>query len=122
MVKVIINDTVVAESSETVFVEGNYYFPPEAIKGDLFISDTTYTCPHKGNASYYSAKVNGAVVKDIAWLALSSTLIKFLSFALRVYPEPTSKFEIKGRYAFDKKQVRIDTSDPATGSGSGNRL
>jgi uncharacterized protein (DUF427 family) len=41
MVKVIINDTVVAESSETVFIEGNHYFSPEAIKVDLSISDTT---------------------------------------------------------------------------------
>jgi len=41
MVKVVIGDTVVAESSETVFIEGNHYFPPEAIKADLSISDTT---------------------------------------------------------------------------------
>lgn len=41
MVKVIINDTVVAESSETVFIEGNHYFPAEAIKVDLSISETT---------------------------------------------------------------------------------
>jgi len=102
-VKAIINDTVVAESSDTVFIEGNHYFPPESIKADLLISDTTYTCPFKGHASYYSAKVNGAPVKDIAW----------------VYPNPTSKFEIKGRYAFDKAQVQL-VSDSATGSG--NRL
>jgi uncharacterized protein (DUF427 family) len=41
MVKAIIGDTVVAESSETVFIEGNHYFPPEAIKVDLSISETT---------------------------------------------------------------------------------
>ncbi len=41
MVKAIVNGTVVAESSDTVFVEGNHYFPPEAIKVDLSISDTT---------------------------------------------------------------------------------
>ena len=43
MVKVIIKgpDTVVAEASETVYIEGNYYFAPEAIKVDLSISDTT---------------------------------------------------------------------------------
>ncbi len=41
MVKAIINDTVVAESSETVYIEGNHYFPPDAIKADLSISDTT---------------------------------------------------------------------------------
>jgi uncharacterized protein (DUF427 family) len=43
MVKVIIkgSDTVVAEASETVYIEGNHYFAPEAIKVDLSISDTT---------------------------------------------------------------------------------
>jgi len=41
MVKAIVNGTVVAESSDTVFIEGNHYFPPEAIKVDLSISDTT---------------------------------------------------------------------------------
>jgi len=97
----IIDDTVVAESSETVFIEGNHYFPPEAIKADLSISDTTYTCPYKGHASYYSGKVDGTLVKDIAW----------------VYPNPTSKFEIKGRYAFDKAQVQV-ISDSETGAGN----
>jgi uncharacterized protein (DUF427 family) len=41
MVKAIVNGTVVAEESETVFVEGNHYFAREAIKVDLSISDTT---------------------------------------------------------------------------------
>ncbi len=41
MVKAIVNGTVVAESSETVFVEGNHYFPSESIKVTLHISDTT---------------------------------------------------------------------------------
>jgi uncharacterized protein (DUF427 family) len=41
MVKAIVNNTVIAESSETVYIEGNHYFPPEAIKVDLSISDTT---------------------------------------------------------------------------------
>ncbi|KAI0279231.1 hypothetical protein BGY98DRAFT_970324 [Russula aff. rugulosa BPL654] len=104
MVKAIIDDTVVAESSETVFIEGNHYFPPEAIKVDLSISDTTYTCAYKGHASYYSAKVNGTLVKDITW----------------VYPNPTSKFEIKGRYAFDKAQVQV-ISDFETDGGK-NKL
>ncbi|KAH9989685.1 hypothetical protein BJV74DRAFT_837834 [Russula compacta] len=91
MVKAIFNGIVVAESSNTAFVENNHYFPSEDIKVDLVLSDTTYTCPHKGNASYYSAKIDGAHVKDVAW----------------VYPEPTSKTEIKGKYAFDKSQVQL---------------
>jgi uncharacterized protein (DUF427 family) len=85
------------------FDSRRHYFPPEAIKVDLSISDTTYTCAYKGNASYYSANVNGKLVKDITW----------------VYPNPTSKFEIKGRYAFDKAQVKI-VSEP--GIVLGNKL
>ncbi|KAF8476570.1 DUF427-domain-containing protein [Russula ochroleuca] len=107
MVKAIVNNTVIAESSETVYIEGNHYFPPEAIKVDLSISDTTYTCAYKGNASYYSANVDGKPVKDIACRTND-----LLPFGLRVYPNPTSKFEIKGRYAFDKAQVQV-VSDPA---------
>ena len=41
MVKAIVNGTVIAESSDTVFIEGNYYFPPEAIKVDISKSETT---------------------------------------------------------------------------------
>ena len=43
MVKAILKDTdtVIAESSDTVFIEGNHYFPAEAIKVDLPVSDTT---------------------------------------------------------------------------------
>ncbi|KAI0260199.1 hypothetical protein BC834DRAFT_832137 [Gloeopeniophorella convolvens] len=108
MVQAVHNGTVVAESSNTVFVEGNHYFALEDIKVDLAISETTYTCPYKGHASYYNADVNGTQVKDIAWY------VTFLRFCLgkelsdvvaRVYPQPTSKFEIKGRYAFDKVNV-----------------
>jgi uncharacterized protein (DUF427 family) len=41
MVQAIVNEVVVAESSETVFVEGNHYFPPESIKVVLTLSATT---------------------------------------------------------------------------------
>ena len=41
MVQAIYNDTVIAESSDTVFVEGNHYFPTESVKIVLSISDTT---------------------------------------------------------------------------------
>lgn len=62
------NGTVVAESDETVVVEGNHYFPPEAVNRDLLKpSDTQSTCPWKGEASYYSVEVDGETATDAAW-------------------------------------------------------
>jgi uncharacterized protein (DUF427 family) len=62
------NDTVIAESDSTVVVEGNHYFPPDSINGDLLIpSETTTVCPWKGTASYYSLSVNGKENPDAAW-------------------------------------------------------
>jgi uncharacterized protein (DUF427 family) len=62
------NDTVIAESDDTVVVEGNHYFPPESVNRDLLIpSETTTICPWKGTASYYSLSVDGAVNPDAAW-------------------------------------------------------
>ncbi len=59
---------VIAESNETVVIEGNHYFPPDAVnKKFLKTSDTTTTCAWKGTASYYSVKVNGEENKDAAW-------------------------------------------------------
>jgi uncharacterized protein (DUF427 family) len=60
--------TVLAESDETVVVEGNHYFPADSVKWDLFQPSTTHTtCPWKGEASYYSAKVGDTVGTDVAW-------------------------------------------------------
>jgi uncharacterized protein (DUF427 family) len=57
-----------AESDETVVVEGNHYFPADSIKHEYFSeSDTHTTCPWKGEASYYDISVNGEVNKDAAW-------------------------------------------------------
>ncbi len=62
------NGAVLAESDRCVVVEGNQYFPPEAINSDYFQpSDTHTTCPWKGIASYYSVVVDGQVNKDAAW-------------------------------------------------------
>ncbi|HET6756376.1 MAG TPA: DUF427 domain-containing protein [Burkholderiales bacterium] len=59
---------VIAESEDTVVVEGNHYFPPTSIIKDCFEeSDTHTTCPWKGLASYYHVVVNGEVNKDAAW-------------------------------------------------------
>ncbi len=66
--KAIWNNEVIAESDETVVVEGNHYFPPHSIKQDFFKESGTHTtCPWKGEASYYTLEVNGSENKDAAW-------------------------------------------------------
>jgi len=66
--KAIWNDQVIAESDDTVVVEGNHYFPPSSIKKEFFKeTDTHTTCPWKGEASYYSIEVGGEENKDAAW-------------------------------------------------------
>ncbi len=57
-----------AESDDTVIVEGNHYFPAESINKDHFNpSEKHTTCPWKGEASYYDVVVDGEVNKDAAW-------------------------------------------------------
>ena len=61
-------NTVVAESDDTVVIEGNHYFPPQSIKGQYFQPSNTHTtCPWKGIASYYTLKVDDQVNPDAAW-------------------------------------------------------
>jgi uncharacterized protein (DUF427 family) len=68
MARAIWHDTVVAESDETVVVEGNHYFPPGSVKAEvLAASDTTSVCPWKGTASYYDLVVDGDVNAGAAW-------------------------------------------------------
>ena len=68
MKKAIWNGTVIAESDQTINIEGNHYFPPSAIKTEYFIENDTHTvCPWKGTASYYTIQVNGESNKDAAW-------------------------------------------------------
>lgn len=68
MPKAIWNGTVLAESDRTEVVEGNHYFPADAIKQQYFKdSDYHTSCPWKGKASYYSIEVDGQVNKDAAW-------------------------------------------------------
>ncbi len=68
MPKAIWNGAVLAESDNCVVVEGNQYFPPDAIKSEYFKpSDTHTTCSWKGVASYYTIDVNGQTNKDAAW-------------------------------------------------------
>jgi uncharacterized protein (DUF427 family) len=66
--KAVWNGATLAESDDTVVVEGNHYFPSDAIKRDLFRpSETHTTCPWKGVASYYDVVVGGQINKDAAW-------------------------------------------------------
>lgn len=86
--KAIWNDEVIAESDQTVVIEGNHYFPADSIKKDFFKDSDTHTvCPWKGTASYYTLEVNGKSNPDAAWY----------------YPETSKLAEsIKGRIAFWK--------------------
>jgi uncharacterized protein (DUF427 family) len=62
------NDTVLAESDETIILEGNHYFPPDSINHTYFRrSDKLGTCPWKGVASYYDIVVDGDVNPGAAW-------------------------------------------------------
>ena len=80
------NDAVVADSANTVVVEGNQYFPLGDVRQEhLRPSDTHTTCHWKGLASYYDVVVGDKVNRDAAWY----------------YPEPSAAAErIKGRVAF----------------------
>lgn len=66
--KAIWNGVTLAESNRTIVIEGNHYFPPEAINADYFKPSATHTtCPWKGQASYYDVVVNGQTNRDAAW-------------------------------------------------------
>lgn len=86
--KAIWKGVVVAESDDTVLVEGNHYFPPAAVKKEYLLPSNTKTmCSWKGQASYHTLFVNGDANPDAAWF----------------YPEPKeAAAAIKGRIAFWK--------------------
>ena len=66
--KAIWNNTVIAESDDTIVVENNHYFPAESIKKEYFKeSSTQSSCPWKGLASYYTVVVEGQENTDAAW-------------------------------------------------------
>jgi len=66
--KAIWNGEVIAESNDTVVVEGNHYFPHDTIKKEYYqASSTKSNCPWKGMASYYTVTVNGSKNPDAAW-------------------------------------------------------
>ena len=82
------NGATIAQSNDTVVVEGNHYFPLDSVRSDyLQESDHTSVCPWKGTASYYTLVVDGQENRDAAWY----------------YPSPKSAAEnIRGRVAFWK--------------------
>lgn len=86
--KAVWNGTTIAESDDTVVVEGNHYFPVSSVREDVLrASDTHTSCPWKGQASYYSIEVDGQVNRDAAWF----------------YPEPKdAAAQIRDRVAFWK--------------------
>jgi uncharacterized protein (DUF427 family) len=79
------NGTVIAHSDDTVVVEGNHYFPLDAVTAELLASGTQTICPWKGTASYFSVKVGDSINADAAWF----------------YPTPKeAAAQIKDRLAF----------------------
>lgn len=68
MARAIWNGKVIAESDETRVVEGNHYFPPDAVNTEYLTPSATVShCPWKGTASYYHVNVDGSVNSDAAW-------------------------------------------------------
>ena len=68
MPKAIWNGVTLAESDQCIVVEGNQYFPPDAIQRQYFKESATHTtCPWKGLASYYTVEVDGQQNQDAAW-------------------------------------------------------
>lgn len=88
MIKALYNGKVIAESNDTIKVEGNHYFSLDSIKNEyLEKSDLKTTCLWKGVASYYHLNFEGEKLKDMIWY----------------YPEPSSEAKsIKNRIAFYK--------------------
>ncbi len=86
MARAIWNGTIIAESDDSIVVEGNHYFPADSIRSEFYRQSDFHTvCPWKGRASYYHIEVNGKRNKNAAWY----------------YPEPKDMAKmISGRIAF----------------------
>jgi len=84
--KAIWNNTILAESDETIEIEGNHYFPADSLNKEFFQpSDTHTNCPWKGAASYYSISANGETNKDAAWFypepkAAAKEIVNYVAF------------------------------------------
>jgi len=93
MAKAIWNGAVIAESDQTIVVEGNHYFPAASVRHEfLRPSETQTVCSWKGTASYFSIEANGQRNQDAAWY----------------YPDPKEAARnIQGYIAF-WKGVRVE--------------
>jgi uncharacterized protein (DUF427 family) len=84
---------VLAESDETVVVEGNHYFPPQAVRREFFAPSGTHTtCSWKGVASYYTVSVEGASNPDAAFY----------------YPEPSDEAKNIRDYVAFWRGVKVE--------------
>lgn len=86
MPKAVWNGATLAESDDTIVIEGNHYFPPDSLHREFFADSSKHTrCYWKGKASYYDVVVDGQSNRDAAWY----------------YPDPSkAAAEIKGYVAF----------------------
>jgi uncharacterized protein (DUF427 family) len=99
------NNTVLAQSTKTELVEGNHYFPPEALHREYFEASSTHSlCGWKGTASYYNIVVNGLENKDAAWyypapLPAATNIAGYVAFwkGVRIEPEDAGAVEQAGQ-------------------------
>jgi len=110
MIRAVWNGVVLAEAARTVRLEGNHYFPPEAVRRQ-FLTDSSVTshCPWKGTAHYYNVIVDDQVNAEAGWY----------------YPSPSRRAQqIRDHVAF-WKGVRIEADDDLeddSGAGVARRL
>jgi len=73
--KAIWQDVIIAESNDTILIEGNHYFPFDSINQDFLIESThTSTCGWKGLANYYTVTANGKNNENAAWIYKNPTI------------------------------------------------
>ncbi len=95
MIKAIWNGKILAQSDHTVIVEGNHYFPPDAINREYFTESKSHSlCPWKGVASYFTVQVDGQINGDAAWY----------------YPKPSEAAENIKDYVAFWRGVKVTTS------------
>lgn len=93
MTRAVWNDTVIAESDQTILVEGNHYFPPASVHRQyLKDSDDQTICAWKGTACYFDVEVGSKTNKDAAWY----------------YPEPKDAAKQIKNYVAFWKGVRVE--------------
>jgi uncharacterized protein (DUF427 family) len=96
------NGVVLADSDDTIVVEGNHYFPNESVHWQYFTTSRTHSlCPWKGVASYHTVDVDGVSNPDAAWFYL--------------HPSPLAR-RVKNRVAF-WNSVRVGAVRDADAEG-----